>query len=69
MIKKIVQGALIGALYAALTLVAAPISFGLMQVRISEALCILPFFTPAAVPGFSSVALWPTCLAALHFMM
>ena len=44
MIKKIVQGALIGALYAALTLVAAPISFGLMQVRISEALCILPFF-------------------------
>ena len=51
MIKKIVQGALIGALYAALTLVAAPISFGLMQVRISEALCILPFFTPAAVPG------------------
>ena len=51
MIKKIVQGALIGALYAAFTLVAAPISFGLMQVRISEALCILPFFTPAAVPG------------------
>lgn len=49
--KKLVQGALIGALYAALTLAAAPISYGLMQVRISEALCILPFFTPAAVPG------------------
>lgn len=49
--KKLVQGALIGALYAALTLAAAPISFGLMQVRVSEALCILPFFTSAAVPG------------------
>ncbi len=49
--KKLVQGALIGALYAALTLAAAPTSFGLMQVRVSEALCILPFFTSAAVPG------------------
>ena len=68
--KKLVQGALIGALYAALTLAAAPISFGLMQVRVSEALCILPFFTSAAVPGlfigclvvFGSLA---TLLAAL----
>ena len=28
-----------------------PISFGPIQFRISEALCILPYFTPAAVPG------------------
>jgi len=49
--KFIVQGGVIAAIYIALTLVFQPISFGYMQVRISEALCILPFFTPAAVPG------------------
>lgn len=45
------QGALIAALYVALTLIFAPISFGPVQLRIAEALCILPLFTPAAVPG------------------
>lgn len=44
-------GALIAALYAVLTYLTAPISFGPIQFRISEALCILPVFTPAAVPG------------------
>ena len=33
------------------SLVFAPFSYGEVQVRISEALTILPFFTPAAVPG------------------
>ena len=37
--------------YAALTLLFYPLSFGLSQLRISEGLCILPYFTPAAVPG------------------
>ena len=45
------QGALIAALYVALTLAFAPISFGALQVRISEALTILPLFTSAAIPG------------------
>lgn len=49
--KQLLQGALIAAIYTILTLAVAPISSGLMQCRISEALCILPFFTPAAVPG------------------
>ena len=44
-------GAMIAALYVALTMLFAPISFGAMQVRIAEALTILPMFTPAAVPG------------------
>ena len=48
---KVTQGAVIAALYVALTLIFAPISFGEMQVRISEALTILPLFTPAAIPG------------------
>ncbi|QZY54835.1 QueT transporter family protein [Crassaminicella profunda] len=47
----LVQAALIGAIYAALTIVFAPISYGQIQVRISEALTILPMFTPAAIPG------------------
>lgn len=45
------SAAVIGGAYAALTIALAPISFGPMQVRISEALTVLPFFTPAAVPG------------------
>lgn len=45
------QGAMIAAIYVVLTMVFAPISFGPVQFRIAEALCILPFFTPAAVPG------------------
>jgi uncharacterized membrane protein len=39
------------AMIVVLTFVSAPISFGEIQVRISEALTILPVFTPAAVPG------------------
>jgi Predicted membrane protein len=42
---------MIAAIYVVLTVVFAPISFGEAQVRISEALTILPVFTPAAVPG------------------
>ncbi len=45
------QGAMIAALYVALTYVFAPFSFREVQVRISEALTILPVFTPAAIPG------------------
>ena len=45
------HGAMIAAVYVALTVAFAPISFGAIQFRVSEALCILPYFTPAAVPG------------------
>ena len=50
-VLRLTQGAVIAALYVVLTLVFAPISFGPVQVRIAEALCILPMFTPAAIPG------------------
>lgn len=46
-----VYAAAIAAVYTVLTMVFAPISFGPVQFRIAEILCILPFFTPAAVPG------------------
>lgn len=45
------QAAMIAALYVALTLAFAPISYGQVQLRISEALTILPVFTPAGIPG------------------
>ena len=45
------QTAMIAAIYVVLTIVFAPISFGQVQLRIAEALTILPVFTPAAVPG------------------
>jgi len=50
-LKFIIQGGVIAAIYAVLTIFFAPISYGQVQVRISEALTILPFFTPAAIPG------------------
>lgn len=45
------QAALIAAIYVVLCVVFAPISYGEIQVRIAEALVILPYFTPAAIPG------------------
>jgi len=47
----IIHAALIAAVYAALTIGLAPISFGQQQLRVAEALAVLPAFTPAAVPG------------------
>jgi uncharacterized membrane protein len=49
--KQMAQGGIIAVLYVILTFVFAPISFGAVQVRIAEALTILPLFTHAAVPG------------------
>ena len=45
------QAGVIAAIYVALTVAFAPFSFGEIQVRLAEALTILPAFTPAAVPG------------------
>lgn len=45
------QAALIAAIYVVLCMVFAPISFGQVQLRIAEALVVLPCFTKAAVPG------------------
>ncbi|MBR5268599.1 MAG: QueT transporter family protein [Lachnospiraceae bacterium] len=49
--RNLVFGALIAAIYVVLTLMLRPISYGPIQFRISEALCVLPYFTPAAIPG------------------
>lgn len=50
-VRKLTFIAVIGALYAALTLILAPIAYGPVQFRISEVLCILPFFFPSTMWG------------------
>ncbi len=50
-LHKIAIAAVIAALYAALTMMLAPISYGAVQCRISEALCILPYFLPWSTWG------------------
>ena len=42
---------MISSIYVALCIIFAPISDVAIQVRIAEALTILPYFTPAAIPG------------------
>jgi uncharacterized membrane protein len=49
--RYLVQGAVIAAIYAVVSIFLFPITYGNIQFRVSEALTILPFFTPAAVPG------------------
>ena len=54
-VQKITFGGVIAALYVVLTLVANAfgLASGAIQVRISEALTILPVFTTAAIPGLT----------------
>lgn len=51
-IRKLTTVAVIGALYAALTIV-NPFAYGPVQFRVSELLCILPFFFPASAAGLA----------------
>ncbi len=53
--RYLTQGAIIAALYIVLTFIANALGLanGVIQVRFSEALTILPYFTPAAIPGLS----------------
>ena len=51
--KYLTSAAIIAALYVVLTLITNLLGLanGAIQVRFSEALCVLPMFTPAAIPG------------------
>jgi uncharacterized membrane protein len=49
--KYLTLSAVIAAIYAALTILLAPISYGPMQIRIAEAMTVLPFIFPQAIPG------------------
>ncbi len=55
--QRLTQGALIGAIYLTLSvlqnLLLPGSGSGAIQFRVAEALCVLAFFTPAAIPGLS----------------
>lgn len=50
-VRFMTQGALIAAIYVVMTFSFATFSSGPIQVRLAESLTILPYFTPAAIPG------------------
>lgn len=50
---KLARAGIIGAIYVALTLALYPISFGAVQIRISEGLCLLPLIFPESVIGLT----------------
>lgn len=52
-IRTLTAAAVIGAAYAVLTLALAPISYGAVQLRVSEALCIMPYFIPGTAWGLA----------------
>lgn len=60
--RFLVEAAIIAAMYAALT-IAIPGGSGQIQIRVSEVLTVLAFFTPTAVPG-----LFIGCLTANIFV-
>lgn len=61
-IRYMVEAAIVAAMYAALTIL-IPGGSGQIQIRVSEALTVLAFFTPAAIPG-----LFIGCLTANIFV-
>ena len=63
-IQKMVRAAAIAAVYVALCLVLAPLSFGPVQVRFAEALTLLPVLCPEAVVGVTVGCLLANMLAS-----
>ena len=61
MLKKyVIIPALIAAIYCALIFMFMPVSFGTVQIRVAEALTVLPYFTPSAIYGLFVGCFWPT---------
>ena len=51
--RSVAAGAVLAALYVVLTLLLQPISYGEIQLRVSEALTLMPLFLPEAVPALA----------------
>jgi uncharacterized membrane protein len=58
-IKQLTTAGLVAGVYAAVTMLLAPLSYGPIQLRVSEATTLLPILFPEAVPG-----LFVGCVAA-----
>ena len=68
--RYITLSATIAALYVVLTLISAAfgLSSGAIQLRISEALCVLVAFTPAAIPGLTIGCLISNLIASANIL-
>ena len=69
-VRYITLSATIAALYVVLTLISAAfgLSSGAIQLRISEALCVLVAFTPAAIPGLTIGCLISNLVASANIL-
>ncbi|SMO84701.1 QueT transporter family protein [Melghirimyces algeriensis] len=65
--RKISMISMIAAIYATLTIALAPLSYGLVQFRISEVLTVLPWLTPLAIPGLFIGALVANLFSPVGF--
>lgn len=73
-IMILTTSALIAALYAVITMVLGFLSYGPVQIRFSEAMTVLPYFKPVAVPAlfvgciianiFGGNGLWDICIGS-----
>ena len=61
-VRDIAYAGTIAAVYAALTIALSPISYGIYQIRVAEALTVLPYFYPPAI-----IALTVGCFIANIF--
>ena len=52
-IKKLAKTGVVAALYCAMTLALAPVSYGVLQLRVSEVLTVLPAFSKSSIWGLA----------------
>ena len=64
------RGAIVAALYVVLTFLAKLLGLdsGVIQVRFSEMLCILPIFMPASVPGLAIGCFLSNIMVGAHWI-
>ena len=66
-VQVMARCAMIAALYTAVSLLLAPLSYGAVQVRIAEALTLLPVFSPDAIIGVTLGCLLTNLLGSSPF--
>lgn len=66
--RNLCISAVIAAIYTVLTMVLAPISYGNIQCRISEAMTVLPIIMPQAIPGLFVGCLLSNLFAPTPFL-
>ncbi|MGB9681841.1 MAG: QueT transporter family protein [bacterium] len=67
-IRFLARAGLYAAIYAVTTIVLAPISYGIMQIRVAEALTVLPFIDKASIPGLFIGCLIANIVGGLGFI-